>query len=530
MTTRTRFPVPVLFVVATLLLAGLAGPGAGLAAAQGMTMTVEHPGSVEVDESVSTPLEVTGVSDTDGVGSYEVTISYDSNAVSVTASDSGAFTVTTDSPSAGTLTLVGYTGQYPGPTGEVALASLDITGESETSSTTLDVSIETLTDADGNSLSASPSDTDLAVIGGDGDDTTTPTPTPTDGTDEQDEQTGDGGAGGGGGAPAISPPPQDAGVSVSQPDTDTVRASFEEISQGEAVTASLPQTGAATDTGVSLTGMSVSTSEDVADVTMDVSQGTSPPGDAPDLAVGESGTDAVSYLDIQHNLEEEQFSQVELTFEVSEESLNQRNQLPQNVRLFRFDEGAGSWESFTPNFAFDSARGVYEFSATVDHLSVFAIGVRQPNLAIVSASLGRSTTQVGNAVAVTADIENTGRGVGTFTAALSIDGDILSSQQIEVDPGRVRTVTFDTTFAAPGTYEVAINGTTAGTLTVQAPGGTGTSAGPGTAAAAGPGDTPGAQPASPTGEPAGIDMLPVIAGLVVLVALFGALYLYRERE
>lgn len=139
-------------LLAVLLVAVVVCGGAGLAAAQSTpTVGVDAPDSVAEGSTVAADLEAVDVTDPGGVGSFTVEVSYDPAVVSVSASGTSTFDVSTSRPSPGVLRIVGYTGEYPGPDGDVRLAALQVTGEG-TGTSALDVTVETLTDADGDDL------------------------------------------------------------------------------------------------------------------------------------------------------------------------------------------------------------------------------------------------------------------------------------------------------------------------------------------------------------------------------------------
>jgi hypothetical protein len=73
----------------------------------------------------------------------------------------------------------------------------------------------------------------------------------------------------------------------------------------------------------------------------------------------------------------------------------------------------------------------------------------------------------GDDVEVTARVENTGGLAGSYEVALSIDGTITHQQDVTLEPGASRSVTFTVAVDEPGEHAVAI-GALAGTLSVTA--------------------------------------------------------------
>jgi len=204
-------------MVALMIVSVVAGVAPGVASAAG-AVTVDLPDSVTNGNTETGSLIVEGVADSDGVGTYEVTISpapSSSGSVSLSASGTHRFEVETSS-SGGDLTIAGYTGNTTGSTGTVTLADLSIQGDS-TGDVTLTVSVESLTDTNGNPLTSSDgSDTISVKSGGGGGGGGPPID---DGDDEEDEEDGDGGTGGGagGGAGGGGAGPSVPGVDLPEP-------------------------------------------------------------------------------------------------------------------------------------------------------------------------------------------------------------------------------------------------------------------------------------------------------------------------
>ncbi|WP_255197113.1 CARDB domain-containing protein [Halorarius litoreus] len=149
-------------LVALVALVVVAGTGGLVAAQSTATVGVDAPGSVTSGQSTSGALVVTDVTDPEGVGSFTVNVTYDPSVVTVTASGTSTFDVSTSHPEPGVLTVVGYTGQYPGPDGTVTLAGLSISGES-TGTSAFDTTVESITDADGNALANTTSSDSITI-------------------------------------------------------------------------------------------------------------------------------------------------------------------------------------------------------------------------------------------------------------------------------------------------------------------------------------------------------------------------------
>lgn len=207
--------------VAIALLVSAVGLAAG--AQTTPTVGVEVPNSVSQGSTAGGSLVVTDVSDPDGVGSFTVNVTYDPAVVSVSASGTSTFDVSTSTPEPGVLRIVGYTGDYPGPQGTVTLANVDVTGDAQGSSA-IDTAVETLTDADGNPLANTTSSDSISVTSGGGSSSDPP-------ADTDDSGTGSGAGSSGGGS---------ADVSVTSASLSTTAVS---VGESVTVTATAENTG-----------------------------------------------------------------------------------------------------------------------------------------------------------------------------------------------------------------------------------------------------------------------------------------------
>jgi len=92
-----------------------------------------------------------------------------------------------------------------------------------------------------------------------------------------------------------------------------------------------------------------------------------------------------------------------------------------------------------------------------------------PNISVSDAALGADRIRAGGSVDVTATVANTGREAGIAMLELRVDGEVVATRNVTVDPGNTETVTFTRTFEATGVYAVAVNGVAAGSLSVEEP-------------------------------------------------------------
>lgn len=92
---------------------------------------------------------------------------------------------------------------------------------------------------------------------------------------------------------------------------------------------------------------------------------------------------------------------------------------------------------------------------------------------VVDPTLNATTVAPGDGVRIDAEIVNNGDEMANYLAGLEVDGNTVSTQEVPSIPpdGESIPIRFTYTFEEPGNATVAINGTEAGTVTVQEGGG-----------------------------------------------------------
>ncbi len=130
--------------------------GGGIVAGQTTNeVDIDDPG--DIVESGSADLIISGVGSTQGVGAFEVNITYNDNIDSIQVSDSDRFTVeseTRDSNGETTVTIVGYTGETDA-SGQDSLTLAEIEVESQNFDTTGEIEVDevsTLVDPEGDDI------------------------------------------------------------------------------------------------------------------------------------------------------------------------------------------------------------------------------------------------------------------------------------------------------------------------------------------------------------------------------------------
>lgn len=261
-------------------------------------------------------------------------------------------------------------------------------------------------------------------------------------------------------APDPEPDPDPAGPAVQvEPDENAASVAFENVPSGESLTARLPDNASDREAGV--TGISVTTASDHERIDMRVEPSESAPEGAPDLDVAEP----MSYLSVDVDVDdtESAFEDVEFEFTVSPAALEERGVEPERVHLYRY--GDGEWQQL-PTERVDEETYV----AASPGFSAFAIGTeRQPSFEVSDATLGADEVEPGEDVTVSAVVENTGDGEGSYTAEFAVDGEVVETVTVDLGPGENREVTYTHTFEEPGTYQVDVSGEVAGSVSVEAP-------------------------------------------------------------
>lgn len=185
------------------------------------------------------------------------------------------------------------------------------------------------------------------------------------------------------------------------------------------------------------------------------------PGFEPD-----DGAEALGRVRLEHSISNANVTDVGFTFSVSKVRLEATDTDPEEVALYRYDNG--SW-SRLPTDVVGETPTRYELHADSPGMSEFAIGAMQPEFDTFWADLRTTETRADEPVRVSGRVSNVGGADGVYDATLTADGEVVAQRQITVASQGTRQVNFQATFDDPGTYEVAIDGTPAGTVEVEEP-------------------------------------------------------------
>ncbi|MEF8783745.1 MAG: PKD domain-containing protein [Haloarculaceae archaeon] len=230
-------------------------------------------------------------------------------------------------------------------------------------------------------------------------------------------------------------------------------------------------------------------------------------------ATGVEGVDDTAEVDgkpvgsfsVEHDAPDTAFESATLSTSVDAQRLDELNAAPEDVAVLRRNDG--NWERLPTSSVSDadsSADGTARFRAETPGFSKFAVvavesdggevaqsddlepGLSQQANAVVAenvssgkseegdsqvhvrnATLAETTVSPGAVVLVNATIENRGDGNTHYTAGLSVNDTVVVTEPVTLPAGEERTVSFEYRANETGTVPVAVNGTSAGTLTVS---------------------------------------------------------------
>lgn len=115
-------------------------------------------------------------------------------------------------------------------------------------------------------------------------------------------------------------------------------------------------------------------------------------------------------------------------------------------------------------------EGEFDVSVNGETAGTVVVAVApEPAISVIGHSLASADIEPGDAVSVEVTLENTGDASGSFTADLSIDGEVVTSTTVTVDAEATEAVTLEHALDETGEYDVAVNDDAVGTVTVAEP-------------------------------------------------------------
>ncbi len=96
---------------------------------------------------------------------------------------------------------------------------------------------------------------------------------------------------------------------------------------------------------------------------------------------------------------------------------------------------------------------------------VSVVGCARASFEVSNLTMESAQADVGESVNVSLEVKNTGTASGTYTEALTINGEVIETKEVTLPPGESEVVVFTFVKDAVGTYDIAV-GSLSGTLTV----------------------------------------------------------------
>lgn len=171
---------------------------------------------------------------------------------------------------------------------------------------------------------------------------------------------------------------------------------------------------------------------------------------------------------VVNTVADEEISNATIDFSVAQSRMQSLGVPAENVSLFRFHNG--SWNA-VPTTPLTRSNGTQSFRAQPPGFSRFAIaGTRPttPDIALTGATLDANQVAPGEPFTVTATVENSGAGDGTFVGGLEANGTVVATGTTQVAAGETATLSLQSTTDDTGTFALSVNDTSAGTVTVAA--------------------------------------------------------------
>jgi hypothetical protein len=224
--------------------------------------------------------------------------------------------------------------------------------------------------------------------------------------------------------------------------------------------------GADTEHGISLDGLTLSVTTDRT-FTLSTATGADVPSGATELGTASTGSaPALGYIQVDHGVPDSRIDGVTFDFRVSDRRLADRGIAPEDVRLYRHH--GGSWIPLETRHT-GIENGVHSFVTTSPGLSTFAIGTAPPapDIAVTDATVSTESATVGDAVGITATVENAGDTEGSTGLKLFVNGSEVAERSVVLDAGETRRLSFERSFSTAGEYTVRVGDADAGSLTVE---------------------------------------------------------------
>ncbi|WP_253736361.1 Ig-like domain-containing protein [Halohasta salina] len=173
----------------------------------------------------------------------------------------------------------------------------------------------------------------------------------------------------------------------------------------------------------------------------------------------------IGYLEVDATAADESLSQVDFEFRVAKSYLDNRATESDELALYRRNESG--WNALETRQLRDNETH-YWFESESPGLSVFPIGSDRRPVEITERSVTAEKVAPGDAVGATVTLDNEGLLDNTTTLRLTANGQVVDTRSVTVPAGESVTTDLAFTPETEGEYELAVGGSTVGTVTVEA--------------------------------------------------------------
>lgn len=291
---------------------------------------------------------------------------------------------------------------------------------------------------------------------------------------ESDDDGGGIGGGGGGGIGGVGGGGDDdigdTDPDEIEPPSRTVTGEVSQVESGESASGTISAANASDvirfesnttseDDQATLEGVDIEFGGDIEDASVEVSTTTEPPAGAPSLGPDQA-IETVGYIETNvEGINDTAISRSAFNFRVSQERLVQAGARPENVRLFRVEDG-------TPTALSTEHLGDDRYRATASGFSVFIIGIESPDITFVSGKIDRASVGVDETFTTTVRLGNDGNQSEEVSLTLEADGDIFTSETVTVAENEEMEFDLNASIDEAGTYDITVNGRFVRTLEV----------------------------------------------------------------
>lgn len=239
---------------------------------------------------------------------------------------------------------------------------------------------------------------------------------------------------------------------------------IEEIGPGATVNVTLPNNTVANGSGVS--ELDLTSDNGTSNVSVEVTRPQdSPTENAPGLERDAPTARAVSYFSINASTTDRNI-RGGITFTLNNSSLGP-DQSPEDVNLYRFNNS--QWNELeTTHLGGDRYR-----AQTEDGFSPFAIGVQEEEelaaeFEVTAVEVDTRSITTEETTTVTATVTNTGNTEGSFDVELTVGGEVVQTETVQLAAGESQEVTFDIGFDESGLKQIEVSDVDAGVIVVDA--------------------------------------------------------------